>query len=70
VVLVNRALTVASERAITIAHEVGHAMGLPHVDGRPSLMNPGNLTLEPQPGDAAALVELWGACPAATRARD
>jgi hypothetical protein len=54
-------------RAITIAHELGHALGLVHVpaDARLSVMNPGNLTTAPNPADAAALVALWGACPGA-----
>src|SRR6185369_7850216 len=39
--------------AITIAHEVGHAFGLLHVppEARASLMNPGNLTVEPTAAD-------------------
>jgi hypothetical protein len=54
--LVSRSLTV------TVAHEVGHAFGLVHVTGRPSVMNPGNLTVEPNAGDVAALAALWGRC--------
>lgn len=52
------------ELAITIAHEVGHAFGLVHVspDVRPSLMNPGNLTVVPTPQDVATLADLWGRC--------
>jgi hypothetical protein len=48
--------------AITIAHEVGHAFGLVHVTGRPSVMNPGNLDVDPNTGDVGALATLWGAC--------
>jgi len=50
--------------SITVAHEVGHVMGLLHVptSTRPSLMNPGNLTVEPTPADADALAALWGPC--------
>ncbi|HVX95219.1 MAG TPA: hypothetical protein VHK47_09950 [Polyangia bacterium] len=48
--------------AVTIAHEVGHAFGLVHVTGRPSVMNPGNLDVDPNTGDVGALATLWGAC--------
>lgn len=49
---------------VTIAHELGHSYGLVHVpaDQRPSVMNPGNLTVEPNAEDAAALAALWGSC--------
>lgn len=62
VVYVNSALTSPTALAIVIAHELGHAFGLPHVTGRASLMNPGNLVLPPTLEDEAALVALWGAC--------
>jgi len=48
--------------AIAVAHEVGHAFGLAHVDGRSSVMNPGNLTIAPNEADAAALMQTWGDC--------
>lgn len=50
--------------SITVAHEVGHAFGLLHVspDIRPSLMNPGNLTVTPTAADVDALAALWGVC--------
>ena len=60
-VLVNDDL-VAGPLAVTIAHEVGHAFGLVHVSNRPSVMNPGNLLIEPTAADAAALSDLWGWC--------
>jgi hypothetical protein len=64
VVYINRALSGDPERAITMAHELGHAFGLWHVDrgARWSVMNPNNLAIEPNDGDAAELVALWGAC--------
>jgi hypothetical protein len=50
--------------SITVAHEVGHTMGLLHVPPgtRKSVMNPGNITVQPTAADAEALVALWGAC--------
>jgi hypothetical protein len=50
--------------AIAVAHEVGHAFGLAHVSAseRPSVMNPGNLTVEPNAADAASLMSAWGTC--------
>jgi hypothetical protein len=53
-----------SNLEITIAHEVGHSFGLVHIppDVRPSLMNPGNLTVSITPEDIATLADLWGRC--------
>jgi hypothetical protein len=48
--------------AVTIAHEIGHAFGLVHVIGRPSLMNAGNLGIGPNEDDVAALEAVWGSC--------
>lgn len=64
IVFVNRRLDDARGRAVTVAHELGHAFGLQHVDRRerPSLMNPGNLTLGPTEQDVAQLRRLWGDC--------
>ncbi len=65
-VYVNTRIVEPGERAITIAHELGHAFALVHIaaDTRASVMNPGNLTIAPNAGDEAALVAAWGACPA------
>jgi hypothetical protein len=53
-----------AELAITLAHEIGHSFGLVHIppDVRPSLMNPGNLTVSITPEDIATLAGLWGRC--------
>lgn len=49
---------------VVIAHELGHAFGLPHVstDVRPSVMNVGNLEIEPNDEDASPLRERWATC--------
>jgi len=64
-VLVNRGLE-GTARDVTVAHEVGHALGLPHVDAsqRVSVMNPSNVTVPPNDGDERALQALWSCPPA------
>jgi len=64
VVYINRALSDDHQRAVTVAHELGHAFGLLHVDPdtRVSVMNPANLFVEPNDGDGGELVALWGSC--------
>jgi hypothetical protein len=63
-ILINRALIDPRARAITIAHEMGHAFGLAHVKGRRSLMNPGNLQVLPAAEDVRLINERRGPCPA------
>lgn len=60
-ILINDDLTSRS-LAVTIAHEIGHAFGLVHASGRPSVMTPGNLDVEPTDGDFAVLADIWGPC--------
>lgn len=66
IVYINEAITDPHVLAIVIAHELGHAFGLPHITDRASLMNRGNLSLEPNDQDVAAVRALWGACEATT----
>jgi hypothetical protein len=61
-VVVNSEIPDEPTRAIVLAHELGHAFGLAHVSGRPSVMNASNSTVAPNAGDAAALAALWGSC--------
>jgi hypothetical protein len=56
-ILINRGLQGPDARAITVAHEIGHAFGLTHVTDRRSLMNPGNLQIPPGPDDAQLILE-------------
>jgi hypothetical protein len=63
-IFINQDLTDVDPLHITIAHEIGHVFGLPHVsrDVRASLMNSGNMTVGITPEDVAALAALWGRC--------
>lgn len=63
-VLINDGLEPARARDLTVAHELGHAFGLTHVEPeeRASVMNTGNTTVEPTADDVDALRALWGRC--------
>ena len=54
-IYVNSRLTDPAARAIVIAHELGHAFGLPHIDVRTSVMNRGNLSTTPTLDDVALI---------------
>jgi hypothetical protein len=64
-IYVNQDLTDLAPLRITVAHEIGHAFGLPHVSAsvRRSLMNAGNTTIGITPDDIDALAAIWGRCP-------
>lgn len=62
VIFINNALKDRTQLGIVIAHELGHAFGLAHIEDRESVMNPGNLTIAPTVEDQRALAELWGDC--------
>lgn len=61
---INRAM-VDRARDLTVAHEMGHAIGLFHIDPkvRISVMNPSNPTVPPTEADEQSLRPLWS-CPA------
>jgi hypothetical protein len=63
-IFVNQDLTDLGPLHITIAHEIGHAFGLPHVSPsvRLSLMNSGNTTIGVTPEDVDAVAAIWGRC--------
>lgn len=62
IVYVNATIDESSARAITIAHELGHAFGLWHIEDRISVMNSGNLTIAPTDEDRRDIEALWGTC--------
>lgn len=65
-VVINRSLRDRDARAVTIAHELGHALGLRHPEAGAgdSVMTAGNLDTPPSPSDLRSLELLWGRCPA------
>lgn len=60
----SRRVTDGQARAVVLAHELGHAFDLYHVDpdDRVSVMNKGNTEVEPTLGDVEALFKVWGNC--------
>lgn len=62
-VVINRELSDASMRTVVVAHELGHAFGLPHMSDGASVMSPGNLTISPGAIDEQALAALGGGVP-------
>ena len=63
-VLINDSLEEKSTMSIVMAHELGHAMGLEHVEisQRASVMNPGNTETLPTRADEDALKTVWNGC--------
>jgi hypothetical protein len=62
IVYVNADIEDRRARAITVAHELGHAFGLFHVEERESVMNRANTEIAPNASDAASIRALWPAC--------
>ena len=64
VVYVNDGIDDDHARSVTVAHELGHAFGLLHVnvDHDASVMNDGNLKTEPNDYDVDQLAAMWGHC--------
>ncbi|HEY4219881.1 MAG TPA: matrixin family metalloprotease [Myxococcota bacterium] len=60
-VFVNQAISDDHERAIVVAHELGHSLGLLHVD-EDSVMRADNTKTAPNDRDRGAVVAIWGAC--------
>jgi hypothetical protein len=63
-IVVSRDKLAPDDLGLAIAHELGHSFGLFHVSKkeRLSVMNVGNLEVEPNREDALAVASLWEAC--------
>lgn len=59
---IDRDLIDPDDYDVALAHELGHAFGLPHVADRPSVMNVGNLTIAPTAEDATQVAARWASC--------
>jgi hypothetical protein len=63
-IVINTVVNERHARARVMAHELGHAYGLFHVDPskRVSVMNPGNWKVEPTSADNQTLLDTWPDC--------
>lgn len=63
-ITISREKLAAADQPMALAHELGHAFGLFHVEKgeRLSVMNLHNLDIAPNQEDARAVGELWQAC--------
>jgi hypothetical protein len=64
IVIINRELRDERTRAITVAHELGHAFGLWHASpgSSASVMKADNVDVAPTATDVANLQTLWASC--------
>lgn len=62
IIFINRGISNSHERAITIAHELGHSFGLWHVSGVASLMNEHNTSTGPTALDVEHVYGAWSSC--------
>lgn len=63
-ILIGRDKLDPDDLALALAHELGHAFGLFHVPGaeRLSVMNVGNLDVDPTTEDGLSVSDLWESC--------